>query len=109
MSPVFSRYAHSPIVDTEKIQVTHGIFHCVPLDSFEQLVWLVKGLGIAWPGLIAGSGFLASIDLGIDIVIFLKHFCPRGKGAMRSILRKAATRKTRPDNNTVNSMPYSFW
>ena len=42
------------------------------------------------------------------IVIFLGHFCPRGKGAMRLSLCEAPTRETRPDHNTGNYAPYSF-
>ena len=44
----------------------------------------------------------------IFIVIFLGHFFPRGKGAMRLSLCKAPTRKTRPDHNIGNYVPYSF-
>ena len=42
------------------------------------------------------------------MVIFLGHFCPRGKGAMRLSLCEAPTRETRPDHNTGNYVPYSF-
>ena len=34
------------------------------------------------------------------IVIFLGHFCLRGKGAMRKTLYEAPTRETRSDHNT---------
>ena len=34
------------------------------------------------------------------IVIFLAHFCPREKGAMRLSLCEATTRETRSDHNT---------
>ena len=40
------------------------------------------------------------------IVIFLGHFCPRGKGAMRLSRCEAPTRETRSDHNTGHYVPY---
>ena len=40
--------------------------------------------------------------------IFVGHFCPRRKGAMRLSLREALTRKTWSDHNTGNHVPYSL-
>ena len=37
LSLVFSSYTHSP---TEKIQVTRGIFHSIPLESVASLVYI---------------------------------------------------------------------
>lgn len=47
-------------------------------------------------------------DIVIDIAIFLGQFCSRVKGAMRLTLCEAPTRKTRPDHNNGNALPYSF-
>ena len=52
--------------------------------------------------------FHSGLWLHSFIVIFLGHFCPRGKGAMRLSLCEAPTRETRSDHNTGNYVPYSF-
>ena len=49
------------------------------------------------------------------VIVIVSKFCwtilqayPRGKGAMMLTLHEALTRKTRPDHDTGNYVPYSF-
>ena len=53
--------------------------------------------------------FWAMHSHGHSYQVFLDNSVQRGKGVMRLTLCKALPRETRPDHNTGNCVPLSFW